>query len=188
MCAARGLSALAIAGWTMLGLVLQSCGAMSSGDCADKATCAESDGSIGEEISNLQVLDSALDSPEDGGGDIPSKDVATEDVAVADIAHEDAKGADVVNADVRNDAFGMADAPSADVAGNDVAIADVKSEAATSGDVVSEDVASDTGGGQDGGAACVPSSCASCVPYFVQCCKLDSTCGCSLLFPPGPCN
>jgi hypothetical protein len=33
------------------------------------------------------------------------------------------------------------------------------------------------------------SSCSNlCVPYFVQCCKSDSTCGCALLFPPGPCN
>jgi hypothetical protein len=188
MCAVRGLTALAIAGSMMLGLVLPSCGTMSSGDCADKATCAESDGSIGEEISNLEVLDSALDGPEDGGGDDTgkdgtSKDVASEDVAVADIAHEDVRGADVVSADVGSDGFTMADVRTADVA-----IADVKSEDATSADVVSEDVLSDTGGGQNGDAACVPSSCASCVPYFVQCCKLDSTCGCSLLFPPGPCN
>jgi hypothetical protein len=36
---------------------------------------------------------------------------------------------------------------------------------------------------------CEPSTCANlCVPYFVQCCKSDSTCGCSLFFPPGPCN
>ena len=37
--------------------------------------------------------------------------------------------------------------------------------------------------------ACSPSSCSNlCIPYFVQCCKSDSTCGCSLFFPPGPCN
>jgi hypothetical protein len=27
-----------------------------------------------------------------------------------------------------------------------------------------------------------------CVPYFVQCCKADETCGCALLFPRGPCE
>ncbi len=37
--------------------------------------------------------------------------------------------------------------------------------------------------------SCQPSSCSNlCVPYFVQCCKSDNTCGCSLFFPPGPCE
>lgn len=36
---------------------------------------------------------------------------------------------------------------------------------------------------------CVVSACKNtCVPYFIPCCKVDSTCGCALLFPPGPCN
>jgi hypothetical protein len=40
-----------------------------------------------------------------------------------------------------------------------------------------------------GGPTCQASSCNNlCVPYFVQCCKEDNSCGCSLLFPPGPCN
>jgi hypothetical protein len=40
-----------------------------------------------------------------------------------------------------------------------------------------------------GGPTCDVSSCSNlCVPYFVQCCKSDSTCGCALLFPRGPCN
>ena len=44
----------------------------------------------------------------------------------------------------------------------------------------------DAGAGPPG---CQPSTCANlCVPYFVQCCKSDNTCGCALLFPPGSCN
>lgn len=40
-----------------------------------------------------------------------------------------------------------------------------------------------------GGPSCDPSACSNlCVPYFVQCCRADSTCGCALLFPRGPCN
>jgi hypothetical protein len=40
-----------------------------------------------------------------------------------------------------------------------------------------------------GGPSCQVSSCTNiCVPYFIQCCKADDTCGCSLLFPAGPCN
>ncbi len=39
-----------------------------------------------------------------------------------------------------------------------------------------------------GGPTCEVSSCSNlCVPYFVPCCKSDSTCGCALLFPRGPC-
>jgi|HubBroStandDraft_2_1064218.scaffolds.fasta_scaffold19812_1 hypothetical protein len=45
---------------------------------------------------------------------------------------------------------------------------------------------------EDSGAQqsqCNPSQCANlCVPYFVQCCKSDETCGCALLFPMGSCN
>ncbi|MGH7436967.1 MAG: hypothetical protein ACRENE_14940, partial [Polyangiaceae bacterium] len=36
--------------------------------------------------------------------------------------------------------------------------------------------------------SCVASSCPACVPYFVPCCKASGGCGCSLLFPPGPCT
>jgi hypothetical protein len=40
-----------------------------------------------------------------------------------------------------------------------------------------------------GPATCMPTTCANlCVPYFIQCCKPDQTCGCALLFPPGSCN
>jgi hypothetical protein len=40
-----------------------------------------------------------------------------------------------------------------------------------------------------GGPTCQASSCTNlCVPYFVQCCKADDTCGCALFFPPGSCN
>jgi hypothetical protein len=43
--------------------------------------------------------------------------------------------------------------------------------------------------GMTGPPACSPSTCSNlCVPYFVQCCKSDQTCGCALLFPPGPCD
>jgi hypothetical protein len=36
---------------------------------------------------------------------------------------------------------------------------------------------------------CDPTACSNlCVPYFVQCCKTDATCGCALLFPRGTCN
>ena len=36
---------------------------------------------------------------------------------------------------------------------------------------------------------CNVSSCTNlCVPYFVQCCKADQTCGCALFFPRGSCN
>jgi hypothetical protein len=39
------------------------------------------------------------------------------------------------------------------------------------------------------GSACNPTTCANlCVPYFIQCCKMDQTCGCALLFPMGQCN
>ncbi len=41
----------------------------------------------------------------------------------------------------------------------------------------------------DAGGTCNPAACTNlCVPYFVTCCKADNTCGCSLFFPPGPCN
>jgi hypothetical protein len=48
----------------------------------------------------------------------------------------------------------------------------------------------DAGSTPDAGApVCAPSACTNlCVPYFVQCCKADNTCGCSLFYPPGPCN
>jgi hypothetical protein len=40
-----------------------------------------------------------------------------------------------------------------------------------------------------GGSACNPTTCANlCVPYFIQCCKPDQTCGCALLFPRGTCS
>jgi hypothetical protein len=36
---------------------------------------------------------------------------------------------------------------------------------------------------------CDVSSCTNlCIPYFVQCCKADQTCGCALFFPRGSCN
>jgi hypothetical protein len=171
----------------IVGLTLQSCGAMASGDCAEKAVCAESDGSIGEEVSNLEATDAAFE------------DVPSEDVAAADMTHEDRAG-DVVSADVGSEAIAIEEFGSSDVTGNDGPIADVKSEDATSKDatnedatspdVVSEDVVTDTGGRKDRNAACVPSSCPGCLPNFVQCCKSDTICGCSLslLFPPGPCN
>jgi hypothetical protein len=38
-------------------------------------------------------------------------------------------------------------------------------------------------------SACNATTCANlCVPYFIQCCKTDQTCGCALLFPRGTCN
>jgi hypothetical protein len=44
----------------------------------------------------------------------------------------------------------------------------------------------DAGGDQP---ECNASACANlCVPYFIQCCKADQSCGCALLFPRGPCN
>jgi hypothetical protein len=48
----------------------------------------------------------------------------------------------------------------------------------------------DAGDGGDGGSVtCVVSTCTNlCVPYFAQCCKVDQTCGCGLVFPPGPCT
>jgi hypothetical protein len=43
--------------------------------------------------------------------------------------------------------------------------------------------------GSTGPPACMPTTCSNlCVPYFVQCCKSDQSCGCALLFPPGSCN
>jgi hypothetical protein len=43
--------------------------------------------------------------------------------------------------------------------------------------------------GGSGPTGCHPSTCSNlCVPYFVQCCKADQSCGCALLFPPGSCN
>lgn len=36
---------------------------------------------------------------------------------------------------------------------------------------------------------CDESSCTNlCVPYFIQCCRSDATCGCALLYPRGPCE
>jgi hypothetical protein len=44
------------------------------------------------------------------------------------------------------------------------------------------------GADSGGGSSCNASSCPSCIPYFVPCCKSNDQCGCSLLFPPGACN
>jgi hypothetical protein len=41
----------------------------------------------------------------------------------------------------------------------------------------------------DSGATCNSMACSNlCVPYFVQCCKSDQSCGCQLFFPQGPCE
>jgi hypothetical protein len=43
--------------------------------------------------------------------------------------------------------------------------------------------------GSSGPPQCAPSTCANlCVPYFIQCCKPDQSCGCALFYPPGMCN
>jgi hypothetical protein len=40
-----------------------------------------------------------------------------------------------------------------------------------------------------GGPTCDVSSCSNlCIPYFVQCCTSNNTCGCALFFPRGRCN
>ncbi len=36
--------------------------------------------------------------------------------------------------------------------------------------------------------SCNAQSCGGCPPYFLGCCKGTGGCGCSLLFPPGPCT
>jgi hypothetical protein len=46
-------------------------------------------------------------------------------------------------------------------------------------------------GGTCVSTSCVATSCPKCTPYFLQCCKGTTAaagCGCSLLFPPGPCT
>jgi hypothetical protein len=43
--------------------------------------------------------------------------------------------------------------------------------------------------GDSGPPGCKPTTCSNlCVPYFIQCCKADQSCGCALLFPPGQCQ
>ncbi len=43
--------------------------------------------------------------------------------------------------------------------------------------------------GDAGSSGCDPTKCGNlCVPYFIQCCKADQSCGCALLFPRGSCN
>jgi hypothetical protein len=43
--------------------------------------------------------------------------------------------------------------------------------------------------GDSGPSGCSSTTCSNlCVPWFVQCCKVDQSCGCALFLPPGPCQ
>jgi hypothetical protein len=160
----------------ILGLALHGCGRIVSGDCAEKANCAPSDGS---------PLESFTDDASSEAGSEEEGATAESDVSLA----EDVSIADRADDDVADETVASSDAPGEDVSNEgmpspDAAVDDVRSEAVSSGDVVT-DVVGPTDGRAD---ACGVSSCTNiCAPYFLQCCKSDGTCGCSLLFPPGPC-
>jgi hypothetical protein len=43
--------------------------------------------------------------------------------------------------------------------------------------------------GDAGSSGCDPTKCSNlCVPYFIQCCKTDQSCGCAVFYPRGSCN
>lgn len=43
--------------------------------------------------------------------------------------------------------------------------------------------------GDAGSSGCDPTKCGNlCVPYFIQCCKADLSCGCAVFYPMGTCN
>jgi hypothetical protein len=178
MGAVRQLSVLPIVGAMVLGLALHNCGVRSSGNCSEKATCASPDGSTG--ILADDALREASSEEEGASPDAASELPTGEDAGVADRPDNDAADENVGSSD------GSDDVSSEPMPGRDGA-EDVGSEAVSGGDVVSKDAVGPTDGTT--GDACAASACTNtCVPYFLQCCKSDGTCGCALLFPPGPCQ
>jgi hypothetical protein len=164
--------------------LLQSCGVMSSAQCAARAKCTEPD-------TGLPLAQPVSD------GDIVGMDPQTRETAAAPSSSEDGAATNPLvdaAAAATDGARASAGATSHDAGqstGNDAAIGNPSNDGAV------KDVAVDTGtvGPPDDAAvddvaspACDPNSCPPCVPYFLSCCTLGGTCGCSLLFPPGPCN
>ncbi len=131
----------------------------------------------------VAFADAIAATPDDDGaraatvdGGAPSPDTR-DGLAVAD-ASADEEAADA--GDTLDDAG--TDASLVD-AGTDASLVD-DSRSAGTGDEGSSPPPPDAGR-----STCEVSSCSNlCVPYFVQCCRSDDTCGCALLFPRGPCN
>ena len=164
---------------------LQSCGVMSSSQCAARAKCIELDTGLplAQPVGDGDIVGmdpqtgetaEAPSSSDDGAAINPPVGAAS---AATDAAHQSAGATshDAGQSTEGNDA--AKGNPS-----NDAAVKDVAVDTGTVGppnDAAVDDVAS---------PACDPNSCPPCVPYFLSCCTPYDTCGCSLLFPPGPCN
>jgi hypothetical protein len=169
------------------------CAMMSRSDCGERATCTGSDvpdgptagdsadeRSVREGDSGVVAEGIASNGADGDAGEVavtareagtvdadagPALDVSTEpipDDATADVESEEASGHDAgADADAVDGAGAVDDAPAVDSAAS---------------------------GASGEGSTCAASSCTNaCVPYFVPCCKATGGCGCSLLFPPGPC-
>jgi hypothetical protein len=170
----RGLSAVAIAAGPASSLLLPSCGVMSSGQCADKATCPEPDSDA--QVTSVDVTVDGVDvqMETDGDGAAVRTDVTIE-VANSNEAAEDAS-ADLGSKDAASETT------SSDVDGADTVDASV--DARTGGDVAIDRPSDAVFMGDT--AACGP--CTNvCVPSFVQCCISDGGCGCIEFFFPVAC-
>jgi hypothetical protein len=160
-------------------LFLPSCGVLSSGQCADKATCDELEGGAWPNAPDVSIERTEPQIAE--GGDVPSDNTA--DTSRADAVNEK------LAADGSNERENV---------GHDVGTIDASSDAtdATLGDVNADmgvdasidafdDVPADAIYMGDT-AACGPCTNA-CVASFVQCCTLDGGCGCIEFFFPVAC-
>lgn len=136
----------AIAACAALGLAVQSCGVMTSGDdCAARATCtndgggsSSGSGEDGAEGATAEAGDDASDVTSQG--EVASEDVTSDNSATADVTGDNPATGDVTSEDVGS----RGDVGSADVTSEDSAVRDAASEDATIGpdasaDVVSED-------------------------------------------------
>lgn len=160
-------------------LLLPSCGVLSSGQCAERATCDEPEVGVSPNLPPDVSIDptdtQAVDST-NAGGDVTSdtRADAISEKPSAEVAKELADaGHDTGSIDASAD---TADAESEDAtvdAGVDAsfdAFEDVPADAIYMGDT----------------AACGP--CTNvCVPSFVQCCIGDGGCGCIEFFFPVVC-
>jgi hypothetical protein len=169
------MKALALASACVSGGALLACAELSGLDDYSGAACATrcaDSGDDGFEGSPVPLKTG------DAGTLEPSLDASDDDAS-------DDLGRTRLDAGESPDAYTPAVGPEEDVGG---ALPGMQADAAPDGPSCDPGCGSpplDAGGDQ---AECSASECANlCVPYFVQCCKADQSCGCALLFPRGPC-
>ena len=166
--------------------LLQSCGVLSSRQCAARANCTEPD--TGLPLAQ-PVGDSDIVGTDPQTGETTAAPSSSDDRVVTNPPVDAAAGATDAAREsagaTSHDAGQSTEGNDAAAIGNPSNDAAVKDGAIDTGSVGPPDDASVS---DVASSACDPNSCPLCVPYFLSCCTPGGYCGCSLLFPPGPCN